>query len=100
MIRVPVPNAVATEVLAADLRAAGHPEAGVFIEGAELVVVGVDDAAAVDAAVASHVPPGPPADPNEALRQRIEAASNFAELRAALLGTGSDAAVAGRPTGA
>lgn len=50
--------------------------------------VAADEAAAAEAARV---------DPDEALRQRIEAATNFAELRAALLGTGSDAAVAGRP---
>ena len=58
------------------------------------------DADAVRSALAGHVPAAPTAEPDDALRTAIEAATDLVSLKAALLGstTGLTARVAGRAT--
>lgn len=63
------------------------------VDGVDVLVVagtsGQDhlDVDVVQAVIDSHVPTAPPTDPDDDLRAAIEAATDFASLKAALLGS-------------
>ena len=98
MISVEPPESFTGDGVRDDLHAAGFTDAEVvFVDGTlNISGVGEDDQAQVEQVVSAHVPPSPPPDPNEELRQAIAAASSWQQLQAALLGAGGVAVVAGR----
>jgi hypothetical protein len=109
MLRLPAPAALNGDQLSAELHAAGVPS-DVGLSGDDLLVFDADESQeqAVSSVVAAHQPaPSAPADPDADLAAAITAVdtSKIADaatrgavdaLKAALIGKGKPAAVAGR----
>jgi hypothetical protein len=100
MILLPAPAALHGDALTTELAAAGLPDAGVTLVGDELHIDAPESArATVERVVAAHVPPAPPADPDEEFRKSLEAATSWQTLRDALLGKAGPGAEPRRPDG-
>lgn len=99
MLTVPAPAALNGDTLEDELDAAGVP-ASVTLVGDELRIDAPESArSTVEQVVQAHVPPAPPPNPDEEFRKAVEAATDLAGLKAALLGSKGPGAEPRRPDG-